>query len=57
MQTSNCFIYSDIPAVLCGVKDIIVVVKNGKLLILKKNTDALLEEETVKTFIERLEKK
>lgn len=57
VQTSNCFIYSDIPAVLCGVKDIIVVVKNGKLLILKKNTDALLEEETVKTFIERLEKK
>mgnify|MGYP000535113284 CR=1 FL=1 len=40
VQTSNCFIYSDIPAVLCGVKDIIVVVKNGKLLILKKNTDA-----------------
>lgn len=32
----NNYVYSDIPVGLCGVKDLIVVVKNGALLICKK---------------------
>ncbi len=57
VHTSNCFVYSDIPAVLCGVRDIIVVVKNGNLLILKKDADNLLKEKSVHNFIERLDKR
>jgi mannose-1-phosphate guanylyltransferase len=57
VHTSNCFVYSDIPAVLCGVRDIIAVVKNGKLLITKKGSSTLLKDKTVRDFIARLDKK
>ena len=56
VEASNCFVYSDIPAVLCGVKDIIAVVKNGKLLIVKKGFSSMLKDNTVRNFIVQLEK-
>ncbi|WP_442726945.1 mannose-1-phosphate guanylyltransferase [Treponema sp.] len=55
VQSSGCFVYSDIPAVLCGVEDIIAVVKNGKLLITKKGSSSLLKDKTVRDFIECLD--
>ncbi|MGI5172123.1 mannose-1-phosphate guanylyltransferase [Treponema sp. OMZ 840] len=54
-DSSGCFVYSDIPAVLCGVKDIIAVVKNGKLFIAKKGSSSLLKDKTVRGFIEGLD--
>lgn len=43
----NCggnFVYSDIPVAICGASDLIVVVKNGKLLIVKKGESGLARE-------------
>ena len=43
----NCsgnFVYSDIPVVLCGVSDLVVVAKNGGLLIMKKGSSDLVRE-------------
>ena len=43
----NCsgnFVYSDIPVVLCGVNDLVVVAKNGKLLVMKKGTSDLVRD-------------
>ncbi|WP_428768120.1 sugar phosphate nucleotidyltransferase [Treponema sp. HNW] len=56
-ETSGCFVYSDIPAVLCGVRDIIVVVKNGKLFITKKGSSTLLKDPSVRDFIAHLDLK
>ncbi len=42
IESSNCFVYSDIPVALCGVSDISVVIKNGKALILKKGQSHLV---------------
>ncbi len=42
VEAENNFVYSDIPVSLCGVKDLIVVVKNGKLLVMKKGESALV---------------
>ncbi|MCI1207826.1 MAG: mannose-1-phosphate guanylyltransferase [Treponema sp.] len=36
VDSSGCFIYSDLPVALCGVKDISVIIKNGKVLVMKK---------------------
>lgn len=33
---SGNFVYSDIPVALCGVSDLVVVVKNGALLVMRK---------------------
>lgn len=35
-NTKNCFVYTDTPVVLTGVEDLIVSVKDGKILIAKK---------------------
>lgn len=43
-DSSNCFVYSDVPIVLCGVQDIIVTVKNGKVLVMKKGSSDLIKE-------------
>ena len=43
----NCsgnFVYSDIPVVMCGVSDLVVVSKNGKLLVMKKGTSDLVRD-------------
>ena len=47
--SENCFVYSDIPVALCGVKDLNVVIKNGKALIMKKGSDNLVRD-AVKYF-------
>ncbi|MBN2628688.1 MAG: NTP transferase domain-containing protein [Spirochaetales bacterium] len=37
------YVYSDLPVALCGVKDLIVVVKNGSVLICKKGESQLVK--------------
>lgn len=44
VESDNCFVYSDIPVALCGVKDLTVVIKNGKALIMKKGSSNLVRE-------------
>ena len=41
-ESENCFVYSDIPVALCDVDDLIVVIKNGKALIMKKGSSNLV---------------
>ncbi len=43
----NCFVYSDAPVVLCGVEDLLVTVKDGNVLIMKKGKSESIKE-TVK---------
>ncbi len=44
VDSSNNFVYSDLPVALCGVKDLIVVVKNNKVLVLQKGKSELVKE-------------
>jgi len=44
VDSKNCFVYSDIPVALCGVDDLVVVIKNGKALIAKKGETNLVKE-------------
>ncbi len=44
IKADNNFVYSDIPVALCGVRDLIVVVKNNKVLVLKKGESELVKE-------------
>lgn len=41
---SGNFVYSDIPVALCGVSDLVVVVKNGALLVMKKGKSASVRD-------------
>lgn len=41
---SNNSVYSDIPVALCGVSDLVVVVKNGALLVVRKGESASVRE-------------
>ncbi len=41
-NSNNNFVYSDIPVALCGVDDLIVVIKNGKALVMKKSSSNLM---------------
>lgn len=56
-NSSNCFVDSDIPVALCGVEDLIVVVRSGtdgaapSVLICKKG-----ESQRVKTIVENIRK-
>ncbi len=43
----NCFVYTDTPVVMCGVEDLLVTVKDGNVLIMKKGSSELIKE-TVK---------
>lgn len=43
-ESENCFVYSDIPVALCDVQDLIVVIKNGKALIMKKGSSNLVRD-------------
>ncbi|QEN09399.1 mannose-1-phosphate guanylyltransferase [Oceanispirochaeta crateris] len=38
------FVYSDIPVALCGVQDLIVVIKNGKALVCRKGESQLVKD-------------
>ncbi len=44
IESENNFVFSDIPVALCGVNDLIVVQKNGALLICKKGKGQLVKE-------------
>jgi mannose-1-phosphate guanylyltransferase/mannose-6-phosphate isomerase len=44
IDSKNNFVQSDIPVVLCGVDDLIVVQKNGSLLICKKGKGQLVKD-------------
>lgn len=50
LDSTNCFVYSDVPVLLCGVEDLIVSIKNGNVLILKKGCG-----ETIKDGIKKLQ--
>ncbi len=47
IDCDNCFVYSDAPVVMCGVEDLLVSVKDGNVLIMKKGSSELIKE-TVK---------
>jgi len=42
--TDSNFVYSDIPVALCGVEDLIVVIKNGKALVCRKGESQLVKD-------------
>lgn len=43
VEARNNFVYSDIPVALCGVSNVVVVIKNGAALIMKKGESALMK--------------
>jgi hypothetical protein len=52
INSKGNFVYSDIPVALCGVEDLMVVVKNGALLIARKGAG-----QQVKQVVEELKKR
>src|SRR5574344_16548 len=44
IQGKNNFIYSDIPVAICGVDNLVVVIKNGSALVMKKGASSLVRE-------------
>ncbi len=44
VESRNNFVYSDIPVALCGVEDLVVVQKNGALLICRKGKGQLVKD-------------
>jgi len=51
INSNNCFVYSDIPVAICGVDDVIVVIKNGNALVMKKGSSTLVREAAKKMNI------
>lgn len=51
VESSGNFVYSDIPVALCGVSGLIIAVKNGRLLVMKKGFSGAVRE-AVKKFKE-----
>jgi len=47
--SENCFVYSDLPVALAGVEDLIVIVKNGVVLVARKG-----ESQRVKELVEQV---
>ncbi len=50
IEAQNNFVFSDMPVALCGVDDLMVVVKNGAVLVAKKGSGQLVKKavETMK---------
>lgn len=44
IQSTNNFVYSDIPVALCGVENLVVVIKNGNALIMKKGSSQMMRQ-------------
>ena len=44
VKASHNFVYSDIPVALCGVDDLVVVIKNGCALVMKKGASGNMRE-------------
>ena len=52
VESQGNFVYSDLPVALCGLEDLMVVVKNGVVLIAKKGSGQL-----VKKVVQELQKR
>ncbi len=44
VEAKSNFVYSDIPVALCGVEDLVVVIKNGSALVMKKGASSLVRQ-------------
>ncbi len=44
VESKNCFVHSEIPVALCGVDDLVVVIRNGKALISRKGETNLVKD-------------
>jgi mannose-1-phosphate guanylyltransferase len=44
VESENCSVYSDVPVALCGVSDLIVAARDGKILVMKKGRSSLIRE-------------
>lgn len=44
VDSKNCFVQSDIPVALCGVDDLVIVIKNGKALVSRKGETNLVKD-------------
>lgn len=44
VECKDNFIYSDIPVALCGIEGVVVVIKNGRALIMKKGKSSLVRD-------------
>jgi mannose-1-phosphate guanylyltransferase/mannose-6-phosphate isomerase len=44
INSDDCYVYSDIPVALCGVSGLIIAIKNGKAVIMKKGESALIKD-------------
>ncbi len=44
VSSQDNFVYSDIPVALCGVSNLIVVIKNGKALVMEKGKSSLVRD-------------
>ena len=44
VEAEGCYVDSDIPVALCGVSDLVVVIRNGAALVLKKGSSQLVRE-------------
>ncbi len=44
VESRNCFVQSDIPVALCGVDDVVVVIRNGKALVARKGETNLVKD-------------
>jgi mannose-1-phosphate guanylyltransferase/mannose-6-phosphate isomerase len=44
VESENCSVYSDVPVALCGVSSLIVAVKDGRVLVMKKGKSSLIRE-------------
>ena len=48
LEGKGNYVYSEIPVALCGVEDLIVVIRDGKALILKKGSSQLVRDVATK---------
>lgn len=44
VDTRNTYVYSELPVVVCGVEDIAVVVKNGRVLVMRRGSGQLVKQ-------------
>lgn len=44
VDSSDCFVHSDIPVALCGVDGLVIVIRNGKALVARKGETNLVKD-------------
>ncbi|MDR2095433.1 MAG: mannose-1-phosphate guanylyltransferase [Treponema sp.] len=42
IESSGCYVYSDIPVAVCGVDEVMVIIRNGRALVMKKGKSNLI---------------